>query len=218
MDDQKIETIDTLFAGYVSGSLPVPLHVMVDAHLELCDVNRPMIAAMESAAGDVLCDVDPLGLSSRDGALSTIFASDDQPPLRRQVPTQAPRNAGMPRALADFTGYSVDSIPWRTVMPGFREFEMDDHDGFHLSMFWIKPGRTMPAHTHAGSEITLVLDGAFTDLRGHFKRGDISIADASVDHRPVADGDCPCIGFAVTEGPLRLTGPIHQRLRDIIAG
>jgi putative transcriptional regulator len=218
MSEQNIETIDSLFAGYVSGSLPVPLHVMVDAHLELSDANRPMVAAMENAAGDVLCDVVPVGLSSRDDALEAIFSSGGQIGSRPAQKGRIAGEPGLPRALVEFVGHSIDTIPWRTVMPGFREFDMDDQDGFHLSMFWIKPGRTMPAHTHAGSEITLVLDGAFTDQRGHFKRGDISIADASVDHRPVADGDSPCIGFAVTEGPLRLTGPLHQRLRDIITG
>ncbi|MEO1746721.1 MAG: cupin domain-containing protein, partial [Pseudomonadota bacterium] len=91
-------------------------------------------------------------------------------------------------------------------------------DGCHVSMFWIKPGRTVPAHTHEGVELSLIIEGAFNDSRGRFGRGDISIADDSVDHRPIAENSGPCIGFSVCDGSLRLMGPLHQRLGDIITG
>ena len=52
---------------------------------------------------------------------------------------------------------------------------------------------------------------------GRFGRGDISIADPSVDHRPTAENTVPCIGFAVTDAPLRLTGSLRQRLGDILS-
>lgn len=205
-------TLDALVSGYVAGSLPRPLHVLMDAHLELSPANRPIVAGLEGVAGDALEQLDPMELGDRDGALSAIFAS------RASAETDPVKRCGtMPRALADFVGHSVDDIPWKTKMPGFREFDMEDVDGCHVSMFWIKPGRTVPSHTHEGMELSLIIDGAFRDERGRFGRGDISIADPSVDHRPVAERDVPCIGFAVTDAPLRLTGSLRQRLSDILA-
>lgn len=205
-------TLDALVSGYVAGSLPMPLHVLMDAHLELSPANRPIVAGLEGVAGDALEQLDPMELGDRDGALSAIFAS------RTSAETDPVKRCGtMPRALADFVGHSVDDIPWKTKMPGFREYDMEDVDGCHVSMFWIKPGRTVPSHTHEGMELSLIIDGAFRDERGRFGRGDISIADPSVDHRPVAEKDVPCIGFAVTDAPLRLTGSLRQRLSDILA-
>ncbi|WP_349364440.1 MAG: ChrR family anti-sigma-E factor [Roseitalea porphyridii] len=205
-------TLDALVSGYVAGSLPRPLHVLMDAHLELSPANRPIVAGLEGVAGDALEQLDPMELGDRDGALSAIFAS------RTSAETDPVKRCGtMPRALADFVGHSVDDIPWKTKMPGFREYDMEDVDGCHVSMFWIKPGRTVPSHTHEGMELSLIIDGAFRDERGRFGRGDISIADPSVDHRPVAEKDVPCIGFAVTDAPLRLTGSLRQRLSDILA-
>jgi len=205
-------TLDALVSGYVAGSLPRPLHVLMDAHLELSPANRPIVAGLEGVAGDALEQLDPMELGDRDGALSAIFAS------RASAETDPVKRCGtMPRALADFVGHSVDDIPWKTKMPGFREYDMEDVDGCHVSMFWIKPGRTVPSHTHEGMELSLIIDGAFRDERGRFGRGDISIADPSVDHRPVAEKDVPCIGFAVTDAPLRLTGSLRQRLSDILA-
>ncbi|WP_350155316.1 ChrR family anti-sigma-E factor [Roseitalea porphyridii] len=205
-------TLDALVSGYVAGSLPRPLHVLMDAHLELSPANRPIVAGLEGVAGDALEQLDPMELGDRDGALSAIFASS------ASAETDPVKRCGtMPRALADFVGHSVDDIPWKTKMPGFREYDMEDVDGCHVSMFWIKPGRTVPSHTHEGMELSLIIDGAFRDERGRFGRGDISIADPSVDHRPVAERDVPCIGFAVTDAPLRLTGSLRQRLSDILA-
>ncbi|QBK32309.1 transcriptional regulator [Roseitalea porphyridii] len=205
-------TLDALVSGYVAGSLPRPLHVLMDAHLELSPANRPIVAGLEGVAGDALEQLDPMELGDRDGALSAIFASTTS------AETDPVKRCGtMPRALADFVGHSVDDIPWKTKMPGFREYDMEDVDGCHVSMFWIKPGRTVPSHTHEGMELSLIIDGAFRDERGRFGRGDISIADPSVDHRPVAERDVPCIGFAVTDAPLRLTGSLRQRLSDILA-
>ena len=78
------------------------------------------------------------------------------------------------------------------------------------TLYWIKAGRRMPAHTHDGSEYTLVLQGAFHDVAGRYERGDIAIGDDELDHCPTADASADCLCFAVTDAPLRLTGPIGR--------
>ena len=206
-------TLDALVSGYVAGSLPRPLHVLVDSHLELSPDNRQIVTGLESAAGKALDDLEPAVMGDRDAALAAIFGAELAPVSADPVK----RCGTLPHALQDFVGHSIDDIPWKTKMPGFREFDMDDVDGCHVSMFWIKPGRTVPAHTHEGMELSLVITGAFNDDRGRFGPGDISIADPSVDHRPTAEDTVPCIGFAVTDAPLRLTGSLRQRLSDILA-
>ena len=70
----------------------------------------------------------------------------------------------------------------------------------------MRAGRQVPQHTHEGSELTVVLDGAFHDETGHYGRGDLVIADSSLDHRPTADEEQDCLCLAVTDAPLRLTG------------
>lgn len=207
------ERIDALLARYVAGLLPEPARVLVDAHLELSTANRGMVASLETLAGDALDRIEPKMLVGADACLERIF---DAPAPQIRLPDRTPAKGLLPRAIADFIGMSEDEIPWKTRMPGFRDFELGEIDGCEVELFWIKPGRAIPKHTHEGMELSLVLDGAFNDDTGHYGRGDISVNDETVDHRPVAEKFTPCIGMAVTDGPLRLTGSLGQRLSDIL--
>jgi putative transcriptional regulator len=74
----------------------------------------------------------------------------------------------------------------------------------------------MPSHTHPGMEATLVLKGSFADATGYYGRGDLAVVDSDVDHKPVAGADEDCICFAVSEGPVKLTGPIARLFQKLI--
>ena len=206
------ETLDVLLARYVAGGLPAPVRVLVESHLAIKPASRAVVARLESLAGGALSDAEPVDVANRQGRLDAIFASPSPVTEVRQ------RESGdiLPQPLIDFIGFNVADVPWRNKLLGFREYSLGQIDGCSASLFWLRPGRAIPDHTHEGSELFLVLDGAFNDQRGRYARGDISIADETVDHRPVAETDRPCIGFLVSDGDLRLTGPLHRRLADII--
>lgn len=214
MTSETIDTIDELMARYVAGALPLPASVLVQSHLAIRTDNHGLVGEMEALAGAALQDTAPIDVSRRDARLEAIFAAAE--PNRPALPVSATGSGIFPQVLRDFVGMDVDDIPWRTKMPGFREHDVGDIDGCHVSLFWIRPGRKVPQHTHVGSELTLILDGAFNDDFGRYGRGDISVADGQVDHRPIAEMERPCIGFAVVDGRLQLTGTLRQRLGDII--
>ncbi len=208
-----IDTMDALLARYVAGTLPEPSRILVSAHLKLKGQNRPFVRNLEALAGIDLEAVAPEPLSKRDERLAAIFASTASGGGDIRMPEET--GSIFPRELQDFVGYRAEDVPWRTKLPGLKEYEMGVVDGCEVSLFWIKPGRAVPSHTHEGTELFLVLDGAFNDAMGHYGRGDISVADESVDHRPVAENDRPCIGLSVTDAPLRLTGSFGQRIGDL---
>lgn len=217
MSLSQIDAIDTLMAQYASGSLSKPASVLVEAHLELKTENRRFVGDLEAVAGVALEQVRPTRLTAPSDALSAIFASSPDNTFIDEDIVQSEGNSfQLPMSLRRFVGHDVDNIPWRTKLPGFKEFDLGEIDGCHVNMFWIRPGRTMPAHTHKGWELSIVLDGAFNDERGRFGKGDISIADASVDHRPKAEKDRPCIGFAVLDDGVTLTGSWSQLVGDLI--
>lgn len=209
----NVPALNDLLAGYAAGTLGAPLHALVSSHLALKPENRHFVRTLEALKGDAFEKSDPVQLSNRESMLEKIFRSefgtpDGGDPVRDDV---------LPRALRSFIGSDLSSLPWKTRLPGIRECEISNRRNEEVSLLWIKPGRIMPSHTHGGSEITLVLKGGFTDSTGHYRRGDIAIADSEIDHRPKADDDEDCICFAVSEAPVRLTGPI-ARLFNYMTG
>lgn len=214
MADVQLDTVDALMARYAAGILPEPARVLVEAHLEMRSVNRSRVAEFETAAGDILEHMEPVSLASREDALKAIFQA--APLAMADAAPAVPANAFFPKAIRDFAGLDAADIPWKTKIPGLKEYSLGKIDGCDVSFFWLKPGRVVPAHTHEGYELSLVLDGAFNDARGRFVKGDISVADESIDHRPVAEAECPCIGFAVSQAPVKLTGSWRQLLGDMV--
>ena len=212
MQTSGIDTLDGLMARYVAGRLPEPARVLVEAHLAISPKNRPLVDALESAAGDELDDITPSDVVDRDVRLSAIFDRPDAEPSK----SEKSGDPVLPDVLRKFVGVNINDIPWKTKMPGYREYLIGEIDGCEANLLWIKPGRKMPSHTHEGSEITLVLNGAFSDVNGRYGRGDIAVADDSIDHRPIAESDRPCICFAVTDAPLKLTGSYTQLFSDFL--
>ena len=110
-------------------------------------------------------DMNAVELSARNDRLATIFGSHatvhDSASRRRRHFSR--------RRCGDFLGFTVDDVPplaHRSPSGLQRNTTWATSDGCHVSLYWIRPGRPIPTHTHDGSELTLVLDGAFTDVTG----------------------------------------------------
>jgi putative transcriptional regulator len=198
-----------MLMDYASGAVSEPVGTFVAAHLVLCAECRRELAAFEALGGVLLTESEPVSVapSTLDGVLARL----DQPLPAEPLPSAA---SGLPRPICRYVGKPLDQLPWRTLLPGLQEYRLPIGSGSDkVCLLRIKPGRAMPRHTHDGNEMTLVLRGSYTDSLGRFGPGDVAIVDGSVDHQPVADRDEDCICLAVTDAPLRLTGPIGRLFR-----
>ena len=197
--------LDALLAAYCVGALDRPTHALVASHLLLNPRNRRFVAALEDLAAGEVERGAPAPLSDRDARLAAVFAS--------VAPIVAPAlHSVLPAPLARLVGSEIADLKWRKKLPGVREYRVSESDRGEASLLWISGGSRVPSHTHEGSEVTLVLRGAFNDVTGRYGRGDIAIADADLDHRPMTSDGEDCICFAVTDAPLRLTGPVGRIL------
>jgi putative transcriptional regulator len=207
--------LDALLAGYASGTLSAPLHALVAGHLALAPRSRAFVRSLEATSGRNLDAIDPVPVTGRDEKLNAIFATSQEPDPPRVADAPAAGSV-LPSPVIRYIGRDLPEIRWKTLLPGVKEYKIEESERGEAVLYWIKRGRKMPSHTHDGSEFTLVLQGAFRDENGHYRRGDIAIADQEVDHRPVADPDGDCICFAVTDAPLRLTGPVGRIIQRFL--
>jgi putative transcriptional regulator len=201
--------MDALLASYAAGTLSRPLHALVASHLSIKPDSHMFVGSMEALLADEMEQSTNNVVSKvpqqRDARLAMIFDDEATSPVQVDRPFNM-----VPAPLSDYLDRDYADLPWKSVLPGLREVVLEAGPGREASMLWIKAGRAMPSHTHPGIEATLVLQGSFSDALGHYERGDIAIVDSDVDHKPVAGSEEDCICFAVSEGPVRLTGPIAR--------
>lgn len=198
---------DDVMGAYVSGRLPHAFSVIVAAHVSMCDDCRASMEGQE-AVGGVLLDMLHAAEMS-DGSLDRMLAALDGPapaaPMRGSsifpAPVMQALNGQPPR--------------WRMLGGGVRQQILSMDDDGSLRLLYIPAGKAVPEHGHGGMEMTLILQGSFSDVHGTFARGDVEVAYDDVDHQPVAGLGAPCICLAATNAPLRFRGLIPRLLQPL---
>jgi len=191
---------DELLMAYAAAELPEAFNLVVAAHLSLCDECRARSMAFDALGGAVIedstCDMAQGSLDACLARISGISQIDVTPPRRS--------DSVLPAPLLDYVGGSLEATKWRSLGMGVRQSILQTGDkGASARLLYIPAGAAMPDHGHRGLELTLVLQGAFRDEVDRFGRGDVEIADASVEHTPVAEAGEPCICLAATQGSLK---------------
>lgn len=124
----------------------------------------------------------------------------------------AENEVALPLSLRRFVGRDVEDLEWRTLS-GVKQSVIAAGDFGEASIFRIRAGKRTPAHGHQGLEVTLVLKGGFSDGYGQYRRGDICVADESVEHQPIADPDEDCAAFMVRAAPMKLVGTVDRMIQ-----
>lgn len=200
---------------YAAGSQHEPLALLIATHLALCPDCRRELRRLEALGGELIEELPAEAMSP--GAFDSLLARLDEPVAGTPAPAAVQdRDALLPRPLRDYVGASLDKLAWH-ARGGVAEAELlPDFPGYKTRLLRIRPGTVLPTHTHKGNEYTIVLAGGFSDEGGHYVRGDVALADSTVTHRPVADPGEDCLCLAVTDGPLRLTGPVGRLLNFFV--
>jgi len=208
---------DTLLIDYAGGGLCEGASLAVATHMAFCPCCRRMVGEMETVGGTLLDDLEPEPLSPH--CLDALMARIDREEAGRPPPPPcrpASRPAGptgprplIPEPLRGYLGGGLEGKRWRLLHPGMTYVDLDVGPNATTRLIRMKGGVAVPRHTHGGMELTVVLEGGFSDEFGAFQAGDIAVGDASIDHRPVSDPE-GCLCLAATIGGLRLTGPIGR--------
>ena len=169
--------VDDLLAAYGAGSLDPARHALVATHLLLKPENRRFVRMLENVVAADLLAERPGTVSRRDARLAAIFDCEDAPVAS---PAQAGDGGVLPEPLRRYMGCELKDVSWSFVVPGVRECRLGEVGRGTASLLRVRAGRRLPQHTHEGSEITLVLTGAFSDPLGRYMRGDIAVADAAI--------------------------------------
>jgi len=200
---------ENLMAAYAAGTLGHAFSVVVAAHVSLCLECRARLEAHEHVGGAVLEDISEVSVSA--DLKSSILARIDLP--APPEPQRATRSGIFPAAvMATLKGRPPK---WKPVGGGIRQCIIEERAEGSLRLLYIPAGRAVPDHGHGGLELTLVLQGSFSDASGAFGVGDVEVAAEDVEHVPIAGEGLPCICLAASDAPLRFRGWLPRLLQPV---
>ena len=201
-------TPDALLAAYATGSLPLPFAVVVAAHTSLCTRCRSVYEAHQVAGGVVLETGSRTDVS---GDLKTRTLDLLDAPM---VTEASYERAGI---LPGPVMQALKGKPprWKPIGMGVRQSIISSGNAGSVRLLSIPPGQAVPDHSHHGLELTLVLQGSFSDETGRYGVGDLEVADDTLEHTPIACEGEPCICLAATDAPLRFTSLVPRLLQRV---
>lgn len=206
-DTIKHHLSDALLMAYSAGTLPEAFSLTVAAHISMCDDCRARLGAFDTLGGALIDECETADLS--DSALEDTLALIDRTEDTEKV-APAPARGVLPKPVQDYIGGDLDAVKWKSIGMGVKQAILPTSKDATARLLYIPAGSAVPDHGHNGTELTLVLQGAFSDEVDHFGPGDIEIANEELDHTPVAEIGADCICLAATDAPLRFRGLIPR--------
>lgn len=212
---------ESTLVSYAAGALSEGMAAVAATHLEVCGHCRAMLANAERIGGLLLSQQQA---SSQNAAPSTWWREDmlgrlDEPlgaPDRDDPCPVTVDTDQLPRPLQPYFGTSWRALRWRWTAPGMHMIRAARPDGDTLILLKIAPGKSMPVHSHGGTELTQVLKGAYDDALGHFGPGDMADLDSGIEHQPITSPGVPCICVAALDAPLRFPGWLARKLQPLV--
>lgn len=209
MSDIKHHLSDALLMAYAAGTLPEAFDVVVATHISLCDDCRSRMHEFDALGGEVMTHSGEAELSE-DSLEATLALIAGDPAPTATAPRQIRNDGDFPAPLRDYVGGNLDDVQWRRIGGGVSQAILNTTGDAKVRLLRIPGGVAIPDHGHHGTELTLVLQGAFRDEEDRFAAGDIEIANEDLEHTPVAEEGQDCICLAATDAPLRFNAMLPR--------
>ena len=207
---------DAVLMAYAAGSLPEAFNLMVATHLSLCDTCRAQAETFDAVGGELLDEATESNVET--SSLSNTLKLIEGGEIFVSKSVSGAKGGVLPRPIQDYVGGDLEAVKWKSIGMGVKQAILPTSSEASARLLFIPAGTAMPDHGHHGTEMTMVLKGAFQDDDGYFARGDVEIADSDLHHTPVADIHEDCVCLAVTDAPLqfdKLLPKIAQRFLRI---
>lgn len=198
---------------FVKGELNPAMALVVSAHADMCPQCQLKIEAIEQQISEAaLADTAelPQEYASLIADITSLPCADKATPAPADDFIELDgRRFPLPRALQRY----ADSTGNWSLMPGkLWQAPVDMGINGKANFIYMEKGGRVPEHTHKGSEITLVINGEFSDGLADYDSGDFMIMDASHKHTPYSNADEGCLVFTVVDKPLHFTSGLARLL------
>jgi len=210
--------IDDTLLRFAAGRLDAGLALVTAAHMQGCPQCRARVRAFEAVGGALLDEMAPapMALTAFTDVLARLAAEPAAvtvPCPPRQADLALPEGMALPAVLA-----GCEMGRWTWFGPGVRysKLRLPWAPDANVMLLRVAPHRAVVTHSHATQELTLVLQGGYSDHTGHYDRGDVAYGDPELVHKPRADAATGCLCFSVWDAAPRMVGPLAPLLNRIL--
>ena len=186
-----------------AGSMPEAFAAVMAAHMDVCPQCREELALMENIGVVLFKNMSPSPMTREAPVMAARRAeADGETSVVRSTKISA---GDMPVPLRSIAGDYLDDIAWKRLAPGLMhyQFPLSKTAIGDLRLIKVAPGMALPEHGHGGSELTLILRGAYTDKTGRDRVGDLADLDDNIEHQPIADAVEGCICLVASDHKIR---------------
>jgi putative transcriptional regulator len=192
-----------IITDYSAGSLPLAQAACVSVHVNNCEHCKRLTRQLTDLGAAMFEELEPIPVG--DAQLNAVLARlDEEPPLAYNK--TAENNRSTPAILQRLMSGDFSDLSWKKIGSALRISYLQTGDPDHeFALYHIKAGGRIPEHTHRGSEMTLILEGGFSDSTGSYHEGDFIFRRPGDVHAPTALQSEDCICLAVLDAPLKFT-------------
>lgn len=209
---------DNLLTEYSAGALAKGPAIAVSAHLHFCQRCRERVDRLNALGANLMTEAGsvPVSATLLEAVMQQLDKSAATPAAPASTVSAPPTDRSKPAILRKILA-KQGPAKWQFLTPSLDVARLKTgQQEFEVALHRIKAGGSVAEHDHRGTEITLILEGSFSDEGGLYQEGDFLVRDAGQVHRPLASRDAPCICLSVVAAPVRMTGPFARLLNPFL--
>ena len=200
---------------FSSGTGSTALSIAISTHLHFCAECRRHVSEVESTAAVLFEQQTVATVAENSFDLLMGRIKNEPKPAIADVKLKSPTR--FPAVIEKLIHGDTESLTWQKPMKNLRVSRLlTDDSGFILGLHHMKSGARVPHHSHRGNEISVVIEGGFSDAMGSYGPGDFIHLSTEHQHSPQADADGDCWLVSIVEAPVKLSGPLGWVLNPFL--
>lgn len=214
---------DNELLEFSAGKLDWALAVCVSAHLQMCPHCKHKTAQFNAIGGSLLSKAPAVEVeASCFASLMTRIKSEVAPVESADTSTSGEHSAkaqvaNLPPVVQKLLPKNK-ALRWSFASPSLRIARLETgQDKYEVCFHKIMRGGKVVEHDHRGREVTLVLEGSFSDEHGQYLPGDYIVKEPGEIHRPMAALDQDCLCLSVAEAPVKVTGLLGSVINPFLS-
>ena len=203
----KFHPSNEQLSNFAEGLLPATEALMVSAHCDMCKHCMSKIELYTDANAE-LAIPDDFDSSFCDfgGMLAEITSKESKAGIvveaKNEIIDLDGKKFEIPRTLARFT-HSMGN--WSHLVGKLWQAPIEIGGDTVANFIYMEKGGGVPEHTHRGNEMTLVINGEFSDGIAEYDTGDFMMMTGDHVHTPSTNAEEGCLVFSIVDKPLYFT-------------